>query len=254
MQYGDTTLENQPPTQGAAAKVDEEIFFPAGAPITSAPEKAFAPRLYDLPIQPEAVTRETSIAAAPENHLSANKQNTTSEIVKPYPLAKPEISSQGQLVKPGEYHPGYCEEMLAFFDRPKYTTIEETFTWKNGSVDTRMKKVPTAPPEFSEFARRIGVNTATLKRWAKSHPDFRDAYETCKEIYEEFLVHHGLLGNYGAIFGKFVAVNRTKMKDKQIHENRIVDMRKVLDDIAAGKVLPGGTLPSEDSEDNEDEI
>lgn len=230
-------IESNPPGRGVAAQVEEDIFFSSGAPIANPTEKAFAPRLYDLPVQSEAVTRETVIAPAQKKHLSIKQQNTTSEIVKP-----------------GEYHPGYCDQMLAFFDREKYTIIEETYSWRNGSVETRSKKIPTAPPEFSEFARKIGVNTATLKRWAKAHPDFRDAYETCKEIYEEFLVHHGLLGNYGAIFGKFVAVNRTKMKDKQIHENRIIDMRKVLDDIAAGKVLPGGVLQSGDSDGDEDDL
>lgn len=230
-------LETKAPPQGAGAKVAEKIFIGRGAPIAKDPDFPFAENNTTFPEAPTpsvsretavGVPRETKISPAPKNHLA------------------------GEIVQPGEYRPEYCEQMIAFFDRDKYTTITETYSWRNGSVEERSKKVPNVPPEFSEFARTIGVTSATLKKWARQHPEFREAYETCKEIYEEFLVHHGLLGNYGAIFGKFVAVNRTKMKDKQIHENRIIDMRKVLDDIAAGKLLPGGALPSEDSEDEEE--
>ena len=152
------------------------------------------------------------------------------------------------VLKKGEYHPGYAEEMLRFFDKPKVEKIYETYTWKSGAVTEKVREVPATPPHFSEFARKIGVTTRQLKKWARDHEDFREAYETCQEIFEEFLIDNGLTGSYGAIAMKFVAVNRTKMKDKVVTENVTLDINKVLDSIAAGNVKPGGQLdmPQED--------
>lgn len=159
----------------------------------------------------------------------------------------PSPTAAGVIVQPGEYHPGYCDQMLAFFDRPKMRETIETFTYKSGAVDERVKYVPNTPPHFSEFARKIGVTTRTLKKWAKEHPDFREAYDQCQEIFEEFMIDNGLTGGYGAIAMKFVAVNRTKMRDKTEHTEKRVDMNRVLDDIAAGKALPGGRIDGDDS-------
>ena len=138
--------------------------------------------------------------------------------------------------------------MIDYFDRPKTKKIYDTYTWKSGAVSEKERFVPNTPPHFSEFARSIGVTTRTLNRWAREHPEFREAYQVCQEIFEEFLIDNGLMGSYGAIAMKFVAVNRSKMKDKQVHENQSVDLNKVLDAIADGKVRPGGLmeLPGEE--------
>lgn len=146
------------------------------------------------------------------------------------------------IVQPGEYHPGYAEQMLQWFDRPKTKKVYDSYTWKSGAVSEKERFVPNTPPHFSEFARSIGVTTRTLKKWARDHQEFRDAYQACEEILEEFLIDNGLVGAYGAIAMKFVAVNRTKMKDKVVTENVTIDINKVLDGIAAGKVKPGGQL------------
>lgn len=150
-------------------------------------------------------------------------------------------------VQPGQYHPGYIDQMLRFFDRPKMREIIDTYTWKSGAVSEKIRYVPNTPPHFSEFARKIGVTTRTLKAWCRAHPEFKDAYDQCQEILEEFLIDNGLVGAYGAIAMKFVAVNRSKMKDKSVQENHTVNINEVLDMIAAGKLKPGGDmeLPSE---------
>jgi len=168
---------------------------------------------------------------------------------QPAPENHPTIAEGAiQIVQPGEYHPGYAADMLRWFDRPKVKKIYDTYTWKSGAVSEKERFIANTPPHFSEFARSIGVTTRTLKRWARDHQEFREAYESCQEILEEFLIDNGLTGSYGAIAMKFVAVNRTKMKDKVVTENVTIDINKVLDGIAAGKVKPGGQLelPGED--------
>lgn len=167
-----------------------------------------------------------------------------------------EEPQKGELVKlsPGDYHPGYIDEMLKFFNRPKMRVISETYTWRNGTIEERSKEVPNTPPHFSEFSRKIGVSTRTLKRWAREHTEFREAYQICEEIYEEFLIEHGLTGGYGSIAMKFVAVNKTGMKDKVINETRTLDMNKVLDNIAAGKMKPGGLLEGGSGSDEQEDF
>ena len=188
----------------------------------------------------------------PQNHPIVGESFTSSnEFEVPVDLL-PAVADlepvPAAIVQPGEYHPGYCEQMLAFFDRPKMETVYDTFTWKSGAVTEKERKVPNLPPHFSEFARKIGVTTRTLKRWASQHTEFKEAYEQCQEIFEEFLIDNGLVGSYGAIAMKFVAVNRSKMKDKSVQENVTLDINKVLDKIAAGEVKPGGQMVLENEE------
>ena len=152
-----------------------------------------------------------------------------------------------ETVKRGEYHPGYVQQMLEYFDRPKVKEVIDTYTWKSGAVSEKKRYMPNTPPHFTEFARSMGVSAATLKRWAAAHEEFGEAYQICQEIFEEFLIDNGLTGAYGAIAMKFVAVNRSKMKDKQTNENVNLDINDVLDQIAAGKLKPGGLLPGQEA-------
>lgn len=185
-----------------------------------------------------------------QNHQPIAESFTSNEFPVP-PAAVPSAEIvPAERVAPGEYHPGIIDQMFEFFDRPKMKEITDYYTWKSGAVSEKIRYVPNTPPHFSEFARKIGVTTRTLKRWASKYPEFRDAYEQCQEIFEEFLIDNGLTGSYGAIAMKFVAVNRSKMKDKVVQENQNVDINKVLDQIADGKVKPGGLLPEGDSGDD----
>lgn len=203
------------------------------------------------------VTPDPFFVAEPADSLGDPSKNFTKNHPTFATTVSPEVNTQMSqapevptftVLRKGEYHPGYAEEMLRFFDKPKVEKIYDTYTWKSGAVTEKVREVPATPPHFSEFARKIGVTTRQLKKWARDHEDFREAYETCQEIFEEFLIDNGLTGSYGAIAMKFVAVNRTKMKDKVVTENVTLDINKVLDSIAAGNVKPGGQLdmPNED--------
>lgn len=201
-------------------------------------------------VDPAPVSLGAPISSAPKNHPSFAESFTSNEFPVPPAAVQPVEIIPVEKVAAGEYHPGIIDQMFEFFDRPKIKEIYDTYTWKSGAVTEKVRYVPNTPPHFSEFARKIGVTTRTLKRWASKHPEFRDAYEQCQEIFEEFLIDNGLTGSYGAIAMKFVAVNRSKMKDKVVQENQNVDINKVLDQIADGKVKPGGLLPEGDSGDD----
>lgn len=160
-----------------------------------------------------------------------------------------EIFSTVTLLRNGEYYPGICNTMIAYFDQPKVRKIIDHYTWKSGAVEEKVREIPNTPPHFSEFARKIGVTTTKLKRWCKEHPEFKEAYITCQEILEEFLIDNGLTGGYQAVAMKFVAVNRSRMKDKTTEEKISFDFNKAMDQIAAGKIRPGGLLDMPDETD-----
>lgn len=213
--------ENSNPPLGAGALSARRAPFSPGAPAKNLNEKA-------------------SGNFTPPRDFGAH---VFSVLIPPAPSVLPAVEK----IASGEYHPGYIDQMLAYFDRPKMKETIETFTYRSGAVDKRVKYVANTPPHFSEFARQIGVTTRKLKLWAKNNPAFREAYETCQEIFEEFMIDNGLTGQYGAIAMKFVAVNRTKMRDKTESLSRTVNMNEVLDQIAAGKSLPGGRLEESES-------
>jgi len=198
---------------------------------------------------------DAHISLGTHNENSLNKypvfadENTVSEIdsfIEKLPVQelKNTVAPENHpaIVKPGDYQPAYCEMMIEYFDKPKAKRIVDYYTWKSGAVSEKERFVPNTPPHFSEFARTIGVTAKKLEYWASQHPEFALAYDQCQEILEEFLIDNGLTGAYGAIAMKFVAVNRSSMKDKQVTENIAVDINKVLDQIADGKVRPGGLL------------
>ena len=191
----------------------------------------------------ESFTSE-HIDAVSTNEFYIPQGQPTPAAVLPTAIAQP---AAVETVKRGEYHPGYVQQMLEYFDRPKMKEVVDTYTWKSGAVSEKSRFIPNTPPHFTEFARSIGVSAATLKRWAAAHPEFGEAYQICQEIFEEFLIDNGLTGAYGAIAMKFVAVNRSKMKDKQTNENVNLDINDVLDQIAAGKLKPGGLLPGQEA-------
>lgn len=243
--------ENEAPRQGVgplnarpaatfpgAPKENLPIFHP---PIAASPEKISATSDFHPTI--------TASPGSTGSNEFAPVMPATLAPGTPSAIETAHAASAGEIVKPGQYHPGYAKQILAYFDRPKTRRVIDSYTWKSGAVSDKERFVPNTPPHFSEFARSIGVTTRKLKSWAKDHPEFKEAMEQCQEILEEFLIDNGLLGVYGSQAMIFVAKNKTKMKDKVIHENQHVDMNKVLDQIAEGKVRPGGMLDMPESDE-----
>ena len=76
----------------------------------------------------------------------------------------------------GKYKRSYCAEMIRYF---------ENYSGKG-------------VPEFSKFARHIGVTTRTLENWVKKYPKFEEAYEICSEIKGERMTDGGLCGTYNS--------------------------------------------------------
>lgn len=143
---------------------------------------------------------------------------------------------RGELVRVKEYSPDLCEKMLDFFtSKEKFREVTETLVYKNGEVHEIAKLKSNAPPFVSEFARSIGVSSRTLKRWASEHEDFGEAFLMCKEIVAEFIVTHGLNGDYSSQFAIFAGKNFADLQDKTTVDVRNFNMRKFLDKVQENK-------------------
>lgn len=109
--------------------------------------------------------------------------------------------------RPSKYDPRYCDALLTFFTREKFT------------VGAFGKLVPTEPPYFSAFARSLGVDDTTLDEWAKVHPKFSLAIKSAKRLQEEHLVTCGFLGASNPAVTIFLLKNNHGYKDRESNGN-----------------------------------
>ena len=101
---------------------------------------------------------------------------------------------------PTKYDPKYCQEIIEYFDVRHYDKAE---------------KEPADFPQFTAFAKKIGVTRSTLFKWTNDYPEFSDAYKCAKELQEELLVNNSLKNRYNPYFAQFVLKNGHGWRDKQ---------------------------------------
>ena len=141
--------------------------------------------------------------------------------------------------RPTKYDPKYCQEIIDFFHRDLYETIEVKDEDGNPTVvhdkfgNPIMK--PCNLPTKEGFALSIGVHRYTLIEWARVHEEFSDAIKMAEDIQKEVLIQNGILGNYDKTFAIFTAKNVTDMRDKKELDHTSSDgsmspERKTLDD------------------------
>lgn len=104
--------------------------------------------------------------------------------------------------RPTDYDPKYCEMMIDYFSVSHY---EGEGKEKEGAEF----------PQFTAFARTIGVNRSTLHEWKQKHDEFSDAYSICKGLQEELLINNSLKNRYNPYFAQFVLKNGHGYRDKQ---------------------------------------
>lgn len=122
--------------------------------------------------------------------------------------------------RPTKYDPKYCEMIVDYFD-VKHST-------------GRGKNAEAAEfPQFTAFARLIGVTRSTLFKWTQEFPEFSDAYKTAKELQEELLVNNSLKNRYNPYFAQFVLKNGHGYRDKTDVEqvNRNIEIKLDQEDV-----------------------
>ena len=89
-----------------------------------------------------------------------------------------------------KYKAKYAKEIVEYFTA--YATLPQE------------KKRRRGVPQFSKFARQIGVTLRTLENWRLANDKFAEACEECEAIQREMLVDGGLEEEYNPRFAIFL--------------------------------------------------
>lgn len=91
-----------------------------------------------------------------------------------------------------KYRARYCTEIVEYFK--EYAKASEL----------EGKKRHRGVPQFSKFARKIGVTLRTLENWRLAFDRFDEACAECEAIQRELLVDGGLEEEYNPRFAIFL--------------------------------------------------
>ena len=123
--------------------------------------------------------------------------------------------------QPTKYKPGYCDEIVEFFNIEPYEDLEIDHFDEDGNVKwTDKKRVATKLPTLVGFSRKIGVCYSTIKNWMDvKHPSHQPIFlatvtRVAKDMQKDHLIQSGLQGLYNPQAFKFVAINITNMRDQ----------------------------------------
>lgn len=126
-----------------------------------------------------------------------------------------EVKKTRKLGRPTKYHDKIPSLLLEHFNIPLYYKTTEQKMSASGAVENIEVTKASDMPTFEGFAVKLMVNIDTLHEWRSKHKPFSEAYRICKGIQKNFLMAHGLNGNYNSAFAKFIAVNCTDLVDTQ---------------------------------------
>lgn len=119
--------------------------------------------------------------------------------------------------RPTKYTEDMPQKLFDFFNIELETVIAKEVASQGKTVVVN-EVVANKLPTFERFAIENKLSDATLRDWRDKFPQFSLAYELCKKIQKEFIVQHGLVGNYNPGFAKLIAINVTDLKDSTHHQ------------------------------------
>ena len=128
-------------------------------------------------------------------------------------------ASSGYVGRPTKYYPAIVDELLAYFDKEPFETMEYV-NEKTGEVS--YATITNCLPTLAGFAAKTKVCRDVLNTWARKvdadgflvYPEFHAAMKLAKDFQEHILVSNTLNGEYSASFAAFTAKNLLGWKDK----------------------------------------
>lgn len=123
--------------------------------------------------------------------------------------------------RPTKYKEEYCQQLIAYYNKPSTVEKIRTIRLKNGSEIEEPFDAPTKPSHVVDFCDEIGISVATFYTWLDTHKQFSEAYTHAKAYLERNIVDNGLLSNYNPGFAGLVSKNWLGWKDKSEVDQKV---------------------------------
>lgn len=125
--------------------------------------------------------------------------------------------------EPSHYTPDIIAKMYAYFNKDPW---EMHYTDKGTAQMIARDKLPT----FQRFASMIGFTPRALAYWCDKYPEFKAAYEDCKEMQKAFILESGGLTLNGNFAMFMLKCNHGMLEPKQdIGDEEIEPVRVVIE-------------------------
>lgn len=116
--------------------------------------------------------------------------------------------------RPTLYHPGLCDDIIEFFDRPLYIKKIERKNIDGDWAEVE-HEVPNRTPFLIHWVLKHNICMQTPHNWCVQHPEFLVAYNKAKALQENFLVEHGVKGDHNGFMTFQTLKNVAGWRDKQ---------------------------------------
>jgi hypothetical protein len=114
--------------------------------------------------------------------------------------------------RPTNYRPEYCQAIVDYFAHPDSWEINTDL--KGSSKPIPKSKIPT----IERWCHSIGVHSRTLDDWQKRYPEFRDAYQTARELQQAFVIELSAAGIGNGLLSAFMQVRHGWKVEKEVEE------------------------------------
>lgn len=118
--------------------------------------------------------------------------------------------------RPTKYNPQLCQKLVDFFNRPATIDKIKTYQTKAGTTIEEPFQVVNILPTFERFAFENGMTVQVIYDYEKKFPEFKHSFTQAKELQKDFIIQNGFSGLANPVFGKFVAINLTDMRDQMV--------------------------------------
>lgn len=124
-------------------------------------------------------------------------------------------------VRPTLYRPEYCQSLVEYFAQP--TSWEINYDLKNSGKVLPHSKLPT----FERWCYETGIAYETAyTRWREANPEFKEAWETAKNLQKAFLLELGAAGIANHVTALMLRTGHgMKDEEKEDDSNKPLEIR-----------------------------
>ncbi len=130
--------------------------------------------------------------------------------------------------RPTLYRPSMCEDIIAFFNRPRYISKMRKVIDSEGNVTQTEYEEPNETPFLIHWCHKNNISHDAVIDWAKKYPEFSVAYNKAKSFQEAFLTELGIKGDHNGFMTFQTLKNVSGWRDKQEVEQKVEGTQVVI--------------------------